>query len=279
MSEFRNGLIKSAILAIMFASLLGTAVYYFVVPQGARFPTIVFALGSNSQISGDYITMYVQELGLIVTFSNGSAIPIYDTGGELTPEGAIIPDEHNGEINATGIKEIMIYTTSIIGISHQGAIKIILRWAENKTASAVLIDKDIIDIGSSKILGEINGVASALDRGTPIGPEDINELPLDVNVTGEELTGYWMDKSHWAVNADQLRDILQSSSNPAIITFTLDSSIYLKYKIVGSGENMTTDVNLKWSGTWGTLQLWHDGGEISSMRYNFSNIKLNVIST
>lgn len=291
MSESRKELYKWAMLAITAVSLLGAGIYYF--PQGHPLPPtmsapLVFAIGSSSQVPKGFDTMYMKEIGLIVTFANGSAIRLYHTGGESTPDGVLVPD-HEGEIDAAGLKAIMLYTTQIAIIHHNGPSKILFRWLENLTIGATLLNTGA-DLGSCNITNDIQGIGSAT-QDIVSGPKDFEELKLDYSTAGKNWTRYWNNSWSWTMSAGQLAEMLRSSSTPANVSFALDFDMYLKYKItryeqnvtdtatIETERNVTGDMSLQWSGTWGNIEFVHDAGQILSMRYNFSTMKLNVKET
>ena len=272
MSESKKELLKPAILAVIAASLLGTVVYYFI-PQGPPFSMVAFALGRNTQVSGDYSTLFVHGLGFNVTFLNGSTIPVYtifpmDEQGEVN-----FPEVYNGEINATDLEKITIYVTEGVGMYDRGSLKFIVGCVQNRTINVdLLMDEGIVDMGSSKTVGD-TWRASFGD----VPREELSEFPLNVTLKESTSTGYWATTDFvWEIGVQQLGDILHNSST-ANVTFALDASMCLKYKVVTSEGNVTGDAELQWSGTWGTLQLLHEGDEVLLVRYSFSNIKLNMI--
>jgi len=285
MSESKKELLKPMILAIMSASLLGTLVYYFV-PQNTRFITVAFALGGSSEISGNYSTLFIQELGLNATFLNGSVIQVYRTGGESTPSGVTFPEGHSGEINATQLKKIKVFVTGGVSLEGKGSLEFLVWWAQNRTINTALVAEETKDMGSSKTVGVKMGVASSSSLQEKLWHEGSfwkefwEELwkELNVNVTEKTSTGYWnVTDFAWEIDLDRLGSMLHGS-NPADITFTLDISMNLKYKVMTSYGDITGDAELQWSGTWGTLQLLHEADKILIVRYDFSNIKLNMIA-
>jgi len=272
MSESKKELLKPAILAVIAASLLGTVVYYFI-PQGPPFSMVAFALGRNTQVSGDYSTLFVHGLGFNVTFLNGSTIPVYtifpmDEPGEIN-----FPEVYNGEINAIDLEKITIYVTGGVGIYYKGSVKFIVGCVQNRTINVdLLVDEGTVDMGLSKIVNGTWRVGSG-----DVSWEELQEFPLNVTSKESTSTGYWATTDFvWEISVNQLGDMLRNS-NTANVTFALDVSMYLKYKVVTPEGDITGDAELQWSGTWGTLQLLHDGDKILLVRYNFSNIKLNMV--
>jgi hypothetical protein len=105
----------------------------------------------------------------------------------------------------------------------------------------------------------------------------LDALKTSFNVTVKEFysTRYWKATDYvWEINANQLATLLHGSGTTNI-TFTMDISTELKYTIIKTPEeDITGNATLSWIGTWGTLQLTHEEGKISSVNYNFKIIRL-----
>ena len=277
-SEFKKGFLKSAIVAIMSASLLGAATYYLV-PPGHRPVTFAFALGEGRQFSGNYSTLFGFYLISNFTFLNGSVItrnPIEPI--EELAQGKIPYEEYGGEFNATQLQKITISVIQFIGLSDKGTGTFEVVWLQNRTIDVTLVDREITDLGSSRSFGDILYVKSSsaphVQDETPV-----YEMPPFFNVTRVERsrTGYWKTARSWKINVNQLGDMLYGSET-ADIVFTMNINMELKYKVVTTAEgNLTGSTNLSWSGIWGTLQLTHEEDKIFWVSYNFTNVKLIMI--
>lgn len=153
-----------------------------------------------------------------------------------------------------------------------------------------ILDQETTDLGSSKNFG--NSLAVGAGNDGPPGPStpeereewsaEARELLSPLNITRKERssTGYWKTTDYiWGITTNQLGDMLRKSGT-ANITFTMDINMGLKYKVTTTSEgNLTGDAALSWSGMWGTLQLTHEEGEISWVKYNFATLKLIMLVT
>ena len=287
MSEYRKELLKSAIVAIMSASLLGAATYHLVQPE-YRSISVAFALGEGRQFSGNCSAAFGCWLDLNFTFLNGSVI----TKSPLPPLeelclGKPIPDEYSGEFNATELQKITVVVHGFSGfyLHDKSILKFIVACLQDRTIDVTLVDQEITDLGSSKTFGGTWGTYSGNDY-APLNKTDFDALKSFIkssfNITKKERssTGYWKTTDYiWGITTNQLGDMLYGSGT-ANITFTMDINMELKYKITTTSEgNLTGDATLSWSGTWGTLQLTHEEGEISWVKYNFATVKLIMIVT
>ncbi len=272
MSESKQELLKSVILAVIVASLLGTVVYYFV-PQGSPFLTVAFALGRDTQVSGDYSTLFVHGLGFNVTFLNGSIIPVYPIFSMDEPGEVNFPEVYNGEVNTADLEKITIYVAGGVGMYNRDSLKFIVGCVQNRTINVdLLVDEGTVDMGSSKTVGDTWRVGSG-----DVSIEELQEFPLNVTSKESTSTGYWATTDFvWEMSVNQLGNML-SKSNAANVTFALDISMYLEYKVMTPEADITGEAELQWSGNWGTLQLLHEGDKILLVRYNFSNTKLNMV--
>jgi hypothetical protein len=289
-SEYRKELLKSAIVAIMSASLLGAATYYLVQP-GYRPISVAFALVEGRQFSGNCSVAFGCWLDLNFTFLNGSVI----TKSPLPPLeelclGKPIPDEYSGEFNATELQKITVVVHGFSGFYLHGKsiLKVLVACLEDRIINVTMLDQEMTDLGSSKSFGGIWGTSTSRDGGAPGEPyienkTELDELKSSFNVAGKALessTGYWKTTDYiWEITTNQLGDMLRESGT-ANITFTMDINMGLKYKITTTSEgNLTGDATLSWSGRWGTLQLTHEEGNISCVKYNFITVKLIMLVT
>lgn len=285
MSEYKKGFLKSAIVAIMSASLLGAATYYLVPPRH-RPVTVAFALGEGRQFSGNYSTLFGFYLISNFTFLNGSVVaenpfpPI-----EELARGKLPTEEYGGEFNATQLQKITITVRvpgyiGLSGLSDKGTVTFKVKWLQDRTINVTLVDREITDLGSSKSFGDIWYVKSSSAPHVQDETPPVFEMPPPYfNVTRIERssTGYWKNTGIWEINVNQLGDMLYGSGT-ADIVFTMNINMELKYEIVTTSEgNLTGSTNLSWSGIWGTLQLTHEGGKIFWVSYNFTYVKLIMI--
>jgi len=284
-SEYRKELLKSAIVAILSASLLGAVVYHVFQPEHGLIP-IVFALGEGGQLSGDYSLLESSCLVLGFAFLNGSVI----TSPLLSPEelnrGVSIPDECIGEFDATELQEIILSVSDFDDFfyNRDTIVRYLVTWVQDRIISVKLVDRnqEITELGTSKSLGRKWNIQSGR-IGDP--KEEHYALLLDAlkasfNITESEFssTGYWKATDYtWAMTAGQLGDMLHGSGTTKI-TFTLDIKTELEYRIIRTSEkDLTGKTSLTWTGTSGTLQLTHEEGKISWLKYNFKTVKLTMV--
>jgi len=278
-SEYRKELLKSAIVAIMSASLLGAATYHLVQPR--QRPIIVaFALGEGRQFSADCSASSGFWLSLNFTFLNGSVIT---------------RNPYCGEFNATELQKISVRVHGFAGFDFDESIlRFMTVYVQNRTIDATIADQGITALGSSKNLGNTLGCYSTNEIFTPEEEDahraalhaELDRLRSYFNVTRKELpreerlsTGYWKTYTMWEITMNQLDEMLHGSGT-ANITFTVGIDIDLYYKITTtSGGNLTDSTDLSWSGTGGTLQLTHEEGKISWVKYNFTTVKLIMLVT
>ena len=266
MGEYGKELLKSAIVAILFASLLGALTYYLVQPEHGPTP-VAFALGEERQLSGNYSTLEGSGLALKFMFLNGS----------------VITNKYSGEFNATELQRITLsiydFTSDLYGKDNDTVVRFLVAYLRNRIIQVTLVDQEqeMTDLGLSKHLGGISSWQSGRLGDPKQGCYNLllDELKLSVDVTGEELssTGYWNAPDYvWSVTVSQLGDMLHGSGT-AHIAFTVNISMELRYRFIRtSGEDLTGSTSLSWSGTWGTLQLIHEEGKISWAKYNFTGM-------
>jgi len=285
-SEYRKELLKSAIVAIMSASLLGALTYHLVQP-GHRPISVAFALGEGRQFSGNYSASFGCCLILNFTFLNGSVI----TKSPFPPEDpCLLPlNEYSGGLNATELQKITVSVSGFTGFHDEGTVRFLIACLQNRIIDVTLVDQEHTDLGSSKTFGDTWGVCSWNGPPGPVTHEEIEELRAELrelsssfNITRKERssTGYWKTTDYiWEITANELSDMLKGS-RIANITFTVNINMELKYKITTTSEgNLIGNATLSWSGTWGTLQLIHEEGEIFWVNYNFTTVKLIMIVT
>jgi len=284
-SEYRKELLKSAIVAIISASLLGAVIYHVFQPEHGLMP-VVFAFGEGEQFSGDYSLLESSCVVLGFTFLNGSVITSPLPSLEDMNRGVSIPNECIGEFNATELKKIILSVSDFDDFfyNRDSALRYLVTWLRDRIISAKLVEseQEITELGTSTSLGRNWNIQSGR-IGDP--KEEHYKLLLDAlkasfNITVKELssTGYWKASDYiWAITADQLNDILHGSGT-INITFTLDIKTELEYKIIRtSEEDLTGKTTLEWTGTSGTLQLTHEEGKISWLKYNFKTVKLIMV--
>jgi len=269
---FSKNLFKSATAVTISVVLLAVAVYYLA-PEEARRSSVAFALGSGSQVVGDYTIVHESGLALAATFSNGSSLTVFQSD--------LSRDAYAGEIDATGLVSINVTNVGVTLILHNSE-KIVLRWVENRTIDTVLANNGTMDMGTSKVIGWPDGVMS-LNHADANESGSWDDLPINATVFPRQEasygTGHWKNYYEWRLNMDELKNIMGRGSPQANITFHIDYSVILRYMLVNEGERMYGNANLQWSGDWGTLLFIYDEHALTSVKYNFAAVKLAAIAT
>ena len=276
MANYRRDLLKSAIVAIMSASLLGATTYFIFQPERGTFP-IAFALGEDGQFSESYSLLEGSCLVLQLTYLNGSVAttptPSHEEIDQL--------DGYSGEFNGTELQKITVSVFDFDSLLYNNStdVKYLVTWFRDRIINANLADQNqrTTDLGTSKSIGRHWSMQSGR-----IGDPKQYRLLLDAlresfNVTVKEFYSarYWKATDYvWAISTNQLAGLLHGSGT-VNITFTMDIKTELKYTIVKTPEeDVTGNATLSWAGTWGILQLTHEEGKISSVSYNFKTVRL-----
>jgi len=264
--EYRKELFRSAVVAIISASLLGALVYHFVQPEYGVGP-VAFALAEERQLSGNYSILEGSDLILKFTFLNGS----------------VATKKYGGEFNATELQRITLsvygFSNDLYGEDTDTVVRFLVAHLWDRIIHVTLVDRnqEMTDLGTSKSIGGISSWQSGGLGDQKQGHYNVllDELKSSFDVARKELssTGYWNAPDYtWSITVNQLGDMLHGSGT-AKITFTADINMELKYRFIStSGEDLTGSTPLSWSGTWGTLQLTHEEGKISWVNYNFTSM-------
>ncbi|MEM3566368.1 MAG: hypothetical protein QXK18_05800 [Candidatus Bathyarchaeia archaeon] len=274
--EFFKPIISGAIAAL----LLGAITYYLIpIPRSPSFAVIAFALGSSKQFSGNYFTLFVDSLNITFSHSNGSTIQIHPPWqSDNYTINLNFPKEYAGELNLTDLEKITVSITTLLYMNDESTLKFIVGVIENRTIDVNLhVDERTINLGYSKVSGKSFGFVSG--TGTEEIRKEVHKIlsNLTDNINERISTGYWNVTDYiWEISIEELKDML-SGSNLANITFTMEKDMFLKYYVVTPEGSIYGESNLQWSGIWGTFQLilWED--ETTTIRYDISNIELNMI--
>ena len=266
MGEYGKELLKSAIVAILSASLLGALTYYLVQPEHGP-PPVAFALGEERQLSGNYSALEGSGLILKFTFLNGS----------------VIAKKSSGEFDATELQKITLsvyhFSNDLYSRDTDTVVRFLVAYLQDRIMNATLLDKnqETTDLGTSKSIGGIWSWQSGHSSDPEQGYYNLllDSLRSSLSVTKKEFssTGYWKAPDYtWEITINQLGDMLQETGKTNI-TFTIDTNVELKYRFIkASGEHLTGSNDLSWSGTWGTLQLTHEKCKLTRVKYNLTDV-------
>lgn len=294
MSLSRRRAATLAAMSIIAVSLLVGTVY-LLVPSDLPISTrtiAAFALGTQDEVqararalSGSASAMFIEGMKLQFKFLNGSTETIWDFGQSDVngwPNFSIPRCE--GELNSTDIVEVHLDRTLTLCIGGDSPIIATLLTA-NCTVHSDLVGETTVDLGVLNVTDErMGGVSSQVSQPPFFGRKyqaPYNAIPQWTN------TGCWNDyrgfpedfPPAWQINSTQIQNIFLNASRPAIISFKMDLSINVDYKSMTNDGNVTSSESgtAQWSGTWGTLQLLHEGDNLTGLTYNFTNIGLDAI--
>jgi len=278
MGNYRRELLKSAIVAIMSASLLGATTYFIFQPEQGTFP-IAFALGEDGQFFENYSFLEGSCLILQLTYLNGSVatspIPSHE---EINPL-----DMYSGEFNGTELQKITVPVFDFNSLLYNNStdVRYLVTWFRDRIINASLLDQDqkTTNLGTSKSIGR----HWSMQSGRIGDPKQehykllVEAIKASFNVTVKEFYSmrYWKATDYiWEISANQLAELLHGTGT-VNITFSMNVNTELQYTIIKTPEeNITGNTTLSWTGTWGNLQLAHEEGKISSVNYNFKTIRL-----
>lgn len=278
MSLSKKKVTRLVAVGIIAVSLFAATIYY-TVPDSLHIRSIAFALGpySSSSMNSANSDVYSLIAEINVTFQNGTT---YVTDLNL-PDGPWAVGA--GELNSTDIKEILVYPFP--GYS-PGLDLPEPYWASIEYAADWGIHVDFkgektVDLGVLNVANYTFGFGDAHNMNPPPG----YRIPTLNYTLWKDATGYWdlgqlpYGPWNWHVNSDQIHDILVNTTGPASISFDVELSMTVFYQITTEEGTQTGNSIVEWSGTWGTLQLLHDGEQLVGLRYSFSEISLRMMAT
>jgi hypothetical protein len=285
-----------AAVSIIAVSLLVGAIYLLIPsdsPISGR-AVVAFALGTEPEVleratalSG--IASPAMNIGVVLTikFLNGSSEKIWTFGPDYYngPTNLSIPT-CTGQLNSTDIAGIRVDPLFALHIGGGGPITVVLTTADYAIGSDLAGDA-IEDLGVINVTHQRHGGVAGIGSQSPFFGRQYLNYSAASDWTN---TGYWNDyrgfpkedtPPSWGIYDTQIQNILLSASDPAKIIFEMDLKINVDYKTMTYDGNVTSSLNgtAQWSGTWGTLQLIHDGEDLIGLTYNFPNIYLDAILT
>jgi hypothetical protein len=252
---------------IIAVSLFAATIYY-TVPNGLHFKTIAFAM-SSGQSNSKGLTVYMQSYILNVTLLNGT-----------TWEGSC--PTLAGELNSTDIEEIHFLPEPGYGGGNgfPGPWLATIEYAFDWGIPASVAGESIVDLGTLEVANYTFSFYESHGSPLPtIGPPML-DYPLQVKATGywnigPLLYGPWT----WQMNSSQIKSILPDGTDPVNITYNLNLNINLFYQLTTEAGTQTGNSTVQWGGSWGTLQLQHENDTLLGLRYDFSEISLEMMAT
>lgn len=280
-------LLRSKVAVLLIVAMLSATVYYLV-PDKDQVSGIVFALGSGSQFSGQRIVSELPTIHLIVGFTNGSYIKIFAFNQDQ--------DVYVGEFDARDMKNISLSCPFIsqLALGVPSIYRLTVNTLNNRTVSSYLIGNETYDLGTSKVIGEADGFMTGNEGLSNTEWPDLSINASSSNVV--ETSGHWkafdtfsqediMARSigrggEFQLDTSELQNVLGNGLNEVNVTFSLVYDIMLKYEVIHTGGNTTYgEASLHWSGEWGNIQFTYSEDNLTSMKYNFTAIKLVAFPT
>jgi hypothetical protein len=256
---------RSVIIAIIAVSLFAVIIYYSI-PERLQVRSIAFALGPNLPNSSNSLNSTMGSLGIsaTVTFPNGTFRFIFTPGG----------------LNATDIEEIQLYPVlPVSGVLPGNWTAGIVTQTWDWKTRVTLTGEKILDLGSLEVT---NDTTSYLVYGGGVPPPMNITTHLPSPTFATNSTDYWNTSQqyapYWHIDTGQIQNILPGMTGSANISISLDLGVSIHYQLITNVGIQTVNATAQWSGNWGTLQLFLDGGKLLGFRYNFPDISLRMIT-
>jgi hypothetical protein len=294
MSEYKKEIIKLSIAAVLLAVLLGVPCSYFF-PEIIRIqPPIAFAFAwVEGDMTGDDSfsnkTISWNMLEFEFRFMNGSLIhfPYWILVGpeeNITLYGEGWYESKKGEFNATTLQSITVRFCHARGVSLWYPRNSTYRLETNRTTiiDVFLEALNITDLGSYNCWNDIDALIIH-NRGNHTSIECGPQIPYPRG--NSSASGLWRlvwtnyGYVHtWVVNATQLSSMLHDSGT-AFIAFDTTLKIDIDYEIVTEDQTTAGRRTLSWEETMGTIEIIHNHGKLFWMRYDFSSVRLVLLTT
>ncbi len=292
---------RAAVLAavsIIAISLL-VATIYILVPSDSPirgiggFTVAAFALGIKGEVreraaalSGNVSSVMNEGVVLTIKFLNGSTAKIWTWGSDYYngPTNFSIP-ACVGQLNSRDIAGVRVDPLFTLNIGGDSPITVVLLTTDY-TIHSDLAGETMEDLGVINVTHLRRGGVSGQGSQPPFsGRHYLNITDAAPDWTN---TGYWDDyrgfpkedtPPSWGIYDTQIQNILPNASDPVTIIFKMELSINVDYRTMTYDGNVTGSANgtIQWSGTWGTLQLFHDGEDLIGLSYDFPSIYLDAI--
>ena len=307
MSWYRREMVFSGTIALMLIAVLGAA-SYLISPQTEglqnqyvdQTPEINAFILMVSNASSESLTLENRtieyemtdwfQLECEFTFS-GHIYPIHvpSTNGKTMIIGPV-NQVYYGEFNATPLQgiDIEMYPMNLFWFDNLTYFE----KCRNVTISAYLndtqskehhccwcvshYDVQITDLGTLTSINDNVGIYNSTSRGNRG-----NSIVLDFrNLQERELsvTGFWRKggRNGWFINVDQLSSMLQGNGT-AVITFNATINTYIKYESKNENAGITEVTLPQWEGTLGTIEIVHEQGKITWIRYTFYGASITIL--
>jgi hypothetical protein len=232
-------------------------------------------------------TIYSLQFTLSTTYLNGTTLESEQTAGGL---------------NSTDIEEIQFTPiNSYIGDPGvSGPFVATFQFAHNYQVLTGVTSEPTLDMGTLNTINYTmtNYAADFSSQSNFTWPANFT-VPPRLNYTYQvSCNGSWsLDQSSWytlnntgpppsywgqpiwTLNADQIQSILANATDTVNIAFNLDMSSIVYYILITPSGTQTGTASVQYSGPWGTLQLFHEGNQLTGYQYSFSNVCLTMTSS
>lgn len=274
MSEYKREMIVATAMGILLVALIGGLTYYLF-PQTIFEPPLrvafSFFFGQGNTASADSMggnqTVYWEMLIIRFDFANGSTIlPVSQDWSDLHE----IPT-YSGEVNASSLQRIGVEVMPCYGMTSPPDMNYTLDTIRNSTIHASLKGVEAVDLGVFERLNYVEKyVAYSSNRSVRVYCHSVNF----------SSSGYWSGKSltpDLGIDVAELSGML-TGSGTALITFDATHNVHLKYNITTKGGTEQGETSLSWEGRMGTFEIVYDEGKITWIRYDFTTVKLLLLT-
>lgn len=276
MSEYKRDLMVATAMGVLLVALISGVIYYLFPPTlvGSQ-PRVAFSfflgpvIGASAGSIGKNETVYLEMLEIRFEFSNGTIINIPKEPDNLRAEDLsdFYPDKYSGEVIASSLQRITVQVRSTYGAAAD--MDYTVDTVRNSTICASLKGVKVVDLGvfERRMLEKYVGYSK--NSSVVIYPHEV-DISSSGNWTREHLN------PELGIDIAELSGML-SGSGVTLIAFDAAHSVSLKYNIT-SGGTAQGEADLRWEGRMGTFEFVHHQGRITLVRYDFTTIKLSLLT-
>lgn len=278
MSEYKMGIARASIVAVLLVAFLGGVIYHSFPPETIPLqivPSVAFGLIGvgeeatseipSADVEYENLTFSYDLLEFEFIFANESWI-----GFTFRSEEGFSLLGYEGEFAAASLERIVVRPLKVTVVdgflARNMSLTFTIEVIRNYVLNAALEAMEITDLGTYE----------NLNRNTTLVTVD-NAVKFYEDKGDELCSGYWIPPRDWVISATQLSSMLQGSGT-ASITFDLTLSANINYDITREGNRETGETNLLGEGRLGTIEITYDQGEILWVRYDFQKIGLVLLT-
>lgn len=277
MSEYKKEMIVATVTGVLLVGLISGVIYILFPPTPFELPprlALSFFLGLGSGASADSMgkneTVYLEVLEIGFDFANGSTMNLPEMNLHAQDLSDVCPDKYSGEINASSLQRVTVKVTSCYGANAD--IDYTVDTVRNSTIYASLKSVEVVNLG-------VFERANCIER--YVGYSSNRSVVVRIRCQSVDVSssGYWAGKEltpELGMDVAELSGML-TGSGTALITFDATHSIHLKYNIT-TGSIQQGETDLSWEGRIGTFEIVYDQGKITWVRYDFTTVKLALLT-